>query len=61
MSEWISVKDELPDVECHYLVFTEDGFYELMFFENDEWQNDAPIYGAPSHWMPLPNPPKDEA
>ena len=89
MSEWISVKDSLPNVEktsrslrrestCILLVSYGNVFVahlcenwsdrSLFIFEActcncrafdmdiDEWKLDQV-----THWMPLPDPPKDEA
>lgn len=57
--EWISVKDRLPK-NGKYLVlsgFTTD--YEVgittSYYENGEWG-----IGSLTHWMPLPEPPKEE-
>jgi hypothetical protein len=65
--EWISVEDRLPekfaDVLCLYpsrgyrsntmvvdYMETEDGYFAEQF-----------KYGVPTHWMPLPEPPKDNS
>lgn len=69
--EWISVKDRLPDKACYCFVYDDlpraeyyakynkkDGFY---YFENEEGdyvpykETNAKV----THWMPLPEPPKD--
>lgn len=79
MSEWISVKDGLPEVEsgfdCSKNVFTTDGkkiFVMTLFYDADGWMW-ANCYGDINsdgecdddynpyitHWMPLPNLPKE--
>jgi len=66
MSEWISVKERMPD-ECSYvLCYVNDivsGWVELLKYEGRHVWVDAvnadeyePIV---THWMPLPEPPKD--
>lgn len=67
--EWISVDDRLPftdevvlccDIFSHFISLgkiveqDEDEFrFELMYCENFE------IDSSPTHWMPLPEPPKE--
>lgn len=57
MSEWISVKDRLPE-DGDVLVF--DGIsIGILVFENEVfWEDDYPTH--PTHWMPLPDPPRVE-
>lgn len=60
--EWISVKDRLPEAEERVLVYSyEDGInfgyflgYEDGFFIDCVYPNES------THWMPLPEPPKEE-
>lgn len=55
MSEWISVEDELPEINDYYLVAGEDIDSEICrFLIGLGWQDDFDI----THWMPLPEPPK---
>jgi hypothetical protein len=64
MNEWISVEDRLPEYEQVVLVWEKDGYHllsRLFLFEGKNlWF--AGIRGMniidPSHWMPLPEPPK---
>lgn len=62
--DWISVKDRFPPNDTEVLCF--DGNYMRVM---EYWQDD-PITGIPkffdgdrftsiTHWMPLPNPPKE--
>ena len=73
MNEWISVKERLPEEGEEYAVVvsgkpcrnvTLDNAIELAVYDRDEgwilemWQEwtNANI----THWMPLPEPPKEE-
>ena len=59
--EWINVKDGLPKSSCNLIVFADGyvceaeygdlGDLECVFYEAF-----SQIY--PTHWMPLPEPPK---
>ncbi len=61
--QWISVKDRLPyegkrlDSSLTYsskvLTYHHSGEIKVSTFVNGE------CFGKPTHWMPLPEPPKD--
>lgn len=59
-AEWISVKERLPDLYGTYLVYTYDNHIKLGYFCEL-------VIGLPpsfddfdvTHWMPLPEPPKE--
>ena len=48
MGKWINVKDRLPESAGWYLVF----------FRGKKWPFDN-HYHKVTHWMPLPEPPKE--
>lgn len=64
MSEWISVKDRMPELDrviagtkvAYVLVFNDEAATCLLL--NGKWyfNNDEVI--CVTHWMPLPEPPK---
>lgn len=58
MTEWISIKDRLPESNTDVLLFSEHGI-TIAFLSNSYWydynQND---YNDPLYWMPLPEPPR---
>lgn len=65
MSEWISVKDRLPEKTGLYLIYEQkyNPMMETCFYSNcSGWQygfsdSDAELI---THWMPLPEPPEIE-
>ena len=59
--EWISVKDRLPDDEENVLAFV-FGEAEVCCLKNGVWRNEWMKFydGDITHWMPLPEPPKEE-
>lgn len=68
MSEWISVKDRLPESEGAYIVYTDRGsvfvehFYPTKRFRDDYIREAAWSHQGKTrvtHWMPLPKPPKE--
>lgn len=60
MSDWISVEDQLPPTEEHILVF-DDGVGTAFFLAKDlsAIQSKSPSWSQLTHWMPLPEPPKE--
>jgi len=67
-SGWISVKDRLPEVGGWYLCFKESAFVPGLRIDvhrwsetREEWSGSevgSRIVGV-THWMPLPEPPKE--
>lgn len=65
-TEWISVKDRLPEYRMRALAYADNG---AMFAAShyDDWYVDTGenYYSCPlaniTHWMPLPQPPKEDA
>ena len=52
--QWISVKEKLPNEKGWYLVYTKEKKIEILRFDGDI--NDA---GVVTHWMSLPEAPKE--
>lgn len=63
--KWISVKDELPDGYLPVLAINSKGVIrmaEYAFYEEEWWKVPSikPAKHPITHWMPLPEPPKEE-
>lgn len=58
MSEWISVKERLPQEMTTVLVYRPDRGWAFAQLSNGFWfpTGDTKV----THWMPLPSPPKEE-
>ena len=55
---WVSVKDRLPTKDTTVIVCFDDGFIATVTYGADwELWSDS---GEPTHWKPLPEPPKGE-
>lgn len=67
--EWVSVEDELPEKDGHYLVLAHDivnqwqdvrhlkTHHYKRFISDDGFSDYEPIV---THWMPLPSPPESD-
>jgi Protein of unknown function (DUF551) len=64
VSEWISVKDQLPEQRKDVLAFFRvRGPYVTSYFQWENmpeplWSPGLRDWGEVTHWMPLPEPPK---
>ena len=62
MSEWISVKDELPENDVFVLVTDGENVAKCKRRYDYYWivaaSNDRSPFDLTTHWMPLPKPPK---
>jgi hypothetical protein len=58
MNKWISVKDKLPKNYHTVLTYDGDGCVILCYVGNGQFIKRFEDY-IPTHWMPLPEPPKD--
>lgn len=61
--KWISVKERLPEVEADILAYIGEGSFVVCWMTHDGyWQCPAYLMDKDdvTHWMPLPEPPKEE-
>ena len=62
MSKWISVKDRLPEKIGYYICCLDNGTIKVCKWiygiRNGMWDN--PNWTTVTHWMPLPEPPKED-
>ena len=61
-SEWISVKDRLPEMFTDVMVYTDryGGRIEFAHIGIQGWiHNGAILIPSVTHWMPLPETPKE--
>ncbi len=63
--KWISVKDETPTNGYSSVLCATEGWDDMIFqlvldydFDYDEWSDHEGNIYKPTHWMPLPEPPK---
>jgi hypothetical protein len=56
---WVSVKDRLPEDASDVLIAWADGVSEACFCD-DRWCRDGRMLRSVTHWMPLPEPPKED-
>ena len=61
MSEWISVKERLPEYGVEVLAAFKGQFRWIMFVsEMHHGKLSTAGYAAPEIWQPLPEPPKEQ-
>lgn len=62
MSEWISVKDDVPNASDSVLIATRSGGVGEGCLEDGTWWwiSEVKVYVEVTHWMPLPSPPGEE-
>ena len=63
-SPWHRVEDELPDDSRDVIIFTTSGIVGIGSFIRPNWYQWYSGGGLPvdvTHWMPLPEPPKEDA
>ena len=71
MPRWISVEEKLPEAHADGSVDAElvtDGeFIHMAYYAHGQWifcesgEMKEPMWNTVTHWMPLPEPPKEES
>ena len=56
---WIPVSERLPEANVYALVCTPSGVYKSRHCGNGAWQSAGGRWRSVTHWMPLPDAPKD--
>lgn len=59
--EWISVKDRLPEADKTVLVYEDDDMCFAYYSKMYKCWVSYGIACEPTHWMPLSEPPKEDA
>lgn len=57
---WINVEDRLPDDDDSYLVWNGNHIFVAIYWGGGEWMFDSYATHEVTHWMPLPEPPKED-
>ena len=60
--KWISVEDRLPENGVWVMAYQDCGWIGVAQIEEDGWHwytQDLVKLSDPTHWMPLPEPPKE--
>lgn len=54
---WISVEERLPEADVYVVVLHQNGLFNITFIlkYTTEWATISKV----THWMPLPEPPKE--
>ncbi len=61
---WINVKEKLPKINQRVLVYQKDGVHggypiDIEYRDSLDFWSDQGIYSEITHWMPLPEAPKE--
>ena len=69
-SKWISVEERLPEMyedgSADIVLVTDGQFIHMAAYSNEKWyfaecgEMKEPMFYKVTHWMPLPEPPKEE-
>lgn len=57
---WIPVTERLPDDDDSYLVWNGNNIFVAIYWGDGEWMFDSYTTHEVTHWMPLPELPKED-
>ena len=57
---WIRVEDRLPDDDDSYLVWNGNHIFVAIYWGDGEWMFDSHATHEVTHWLPLPETPKED-
>lgn len=60
VQEWVSVEDALPTLNEVVIGYDKRFGVHACMCEGFIWSDNVPALTMPTHWMPLPAPPKEE-
>ena len=58
-SGWISVKERLPEEDVDVIAWEKAGFAFIDSVKRGMWKVGENNFAVVTHWMPLPEPPKE--
>lgn len=59
-TRWIPVMERLPEDDDSYLVWNGNHIFVAIYWGGGEWMFDSYATHEVTHWMPLPELPKEE-
>lgn len=64
---WRSVEDELPEIDNDVLVIFSHAYTPayiekaVAYYDGNDWYTQNGFHIRPTHWLPIPEPPKNES
>ena len=59
-TDWLAVTEQLPEPTVCVLVAYSNGVVGVDAWGHDGWMGEDLSIGVITHWMPMPEPPKEE-
>ena len=57
-SQWISVKDRMPEIGMSYTTYGSHSLSVTLNLDSDGWSDEDEYLTGVTHWQPLPKPPE---
>jgi hypothetical protein len=58
---WISVEERLPEKHIGVIARCKDKYIDMMTYDGRHWNWNGRHQDSVTHWMPLPEPPEEDA